>query len=212
MAHKGAEIRARRAWTDLQRAGHDAAFTVARKPDFWEERNYRAMVANRRQERVLWLRDYLTELVVCSIYSVQGWWLLILEWRAGGWREGRVTGVGDHGSRRGKASGDGWACNTGLLRRVKPLKHVAPEWRAANSSEVIWTGDKASGYNGQLPISSAVKIFSPRGVIRAPTGMNLIAGANPGAGSQAARCNSPKIFFNYCKIKTPFSLSDRAFC
>ena len=48
------------------------------------------MVANRRQERVLWLRDYLTELVVCSIYRVQGRWLLILEWRPGGRREGRL--------------------------------------------------------------------------------------------------------------------------
>lgn len=59
---------------------------------------------------------------------------------------------------------------------------MAPEWRAANSGEVIGTGDKASGYDGQLPISSAVKIFSPRGVIRAPTGTNRIADANPGAG------------------------------
>jgi hypothetical protein len=101
-------------------------------------------VANWGQERVLWLRDYLMELVVCSIYSVHGWWLLILEWRAGGRREGRVTGVGYRGSHRGKASGDGWACNTGLLRCVKPLRHVAPEWRAANSGEVIWTGDKES--------------------------------------------------------------------
>jgi hypothetical protein len=41
---------------------------------------------------VLWLRDYLTELVVCSIYSVQGRWLLILEWCASGQRDGRVTG------------------------------------------------------------------------------------------------------------------------
>jgi hypothetical protein len=47
------------------------------------------MVANRRQERVLWLRDYLTELVVFAIYSVQGRWLLILEWRAGDRREGK---------------------------------------------------------------------------------------------------------------------------
>jgi hypothetical protein len=95
------------------------------------------MVANRRQERLLWLRDYLTELVVCSIYSVQGRWLLILEWRAGGRRMGRLTRVGYRGSHRGKASGDGWACNTGLLRRVKPLRHMAPERRAANSGEDI---------------------------------------------------------------------------
>jgi hypothetical protein len=43
-------------------------------------------VANQRQERVLWLRDYLTELALCLIYSVQERWLPILEWRAGGQR------------------------------------------------------------------------------------------------------------------------------
>jgi hypothetical protein len=57
--------------------------------------------------------------------------------------------------------------------------HPSDGWQ--NSGEVIWTGDKASGYGGQLPISSTVKIFSPRGVIRAPTGMNRIDDVNPGA-------------------------------
>jgi hypothetical protein len=33
---------------------------------------------------VLWLRDYLTELAVCLIYSVQERWPPILEWRGGG--------------------------------------------------------------------------------------------------------------------------------
>ena len=112
------------------------------------------MVANRRQERVLWLRDYLTELVVCSIYSVQGRWLLILEWRAGGRRMGRLTRVGYRGSHRGKASGDGWACNTGLLRRVKPLRHMAPERRAAKYGGGIWDGGKGSYVDGQLPNTS----------------------------------------------------------
>jgi hypothetical protein len=75
---------------DQQKAGHDTAFAEGRKSDLGEERNWRAMVTNRRQERVLWLRDYLMELVVCSIYRVQGRWLLILAWRAGGQREGRL--------------------------------------------------------------------------------------------------------------------------
>jgi hypothetical protein len=47
------------------------------------------MVANRRHKRVLWLRDYLTELAVCSIYSIPEQWLLILGWRAGGRRARR---------------------------------------------------------------------------------------------------------------------------
>jgi hypothetical protein len=41
---------------------------------------------------VLWLRDYLADLTTCSIYRAQGWWLLNLEWRAGGRREGRALG------------------------------------------------------------------------------------------------------------------------
>jgi hypothetical protein len=32
---------------------------------------------------VLWLRDDPMELMACLIYSARGWWLLILEWRAG---------------------------------------------------------------------------------------------------------------------------------
>jgi hypothetical protein len=54
--------------------------------------------------------------------------------------------------------------------------------QVANSGEAIWTGREASGYCGQPMVSSAVKIFSPRGVIRTPVGTNRIAGANPGAG------------------------------
>jgi hypothetical protein len=66
------------------------------------------MVANRRQERLLWLRDYLTELVVYLIYSVQERWPLILDWRAGG-RRGR--GALEHtigGHNRGNLTGDHW--------------------------------------------------------------------------------------------------------
>jgi hypothetical protein len=62
----------------------------------------------RRQERVLWLRDYLTELAVCLIYSVQERWPPILDWRAGG-RKGR--GALAHmfgGHNRGNLTGDNW--------------------------------------------------------------------------------------------------------
>jgi hypothetical protein len=45
-------------------------------------------VANRRQERVLWLCDYLTVLAVRLIYSVQERWRPVLDWHAGG-RRGR---------------------------------------------------------------------------------------------------------------------------
>jgi hypothetical protein len=39
---------------------------------------------------MLLLRDDLTELGVCSIYSIPERWLLIWSWRAGGRREGRA--------------------------------------------------------------------------------------------------------------------------
>jgi hypothetical protein len=55
-------------------------------------------VANRRQERVLWLRDDPTELMACLIYSAQGWWLLILEWRAGDRGGGELLVQGYHGT------------------------------------------------------------------------------------------------------------------
>jgi hypothetical protein len=59
---------------------------------------------------------------------------------------------------------------------------VAIALQVANSGEAIWTGREASGYGGQPLVSSAVNIFSPRGVIQAPVDTNRIADVNPGAG------------------------------
>jgi hypothetical protein len=64
------------------------------------------MVANRRQERVLGLRDYLAELMACSIYRARGRWLFNLEWRAGGRREGRALVQELRGFHRGRLTGD----------------------------------------------------------------------------------------------------------
>jgi hypothetical protein len=74
---------------------------------------------------VLWLRDYLTELAMCSIYSVQERWLPILEWRAGGRREGRLLAQGIRGYHRGKVTGDEQTRFSGLLRRGNALMHMA---------------------------------------------------------------------------------------
>jgi hypothetical protein len=46
------------------------------------------------------------------------------------------------------------------------------------------------------PTSSYAKDLSPRVIIRTPRGTNHNAGVNPGAGSPAARCNAPEIFFS----------------
>jgi hypothetical protein len=74
---------------------------------------------------VLWLRDYLTELAVCSIYSVQERWLPILEWCASGRREGRLLAQGIHGYHRGKVTGDEWTRFSGLLRCANAVRHMA---------------------------------------------------------------------------------------
>jgi hypothetical protein len=89
---------------------------------------------------------------------------------------------------------------------------VAIAWQVANSGKAIWTSREASGYGGQHLVSSMVKIFSPRCVIRAPPGTNRIAGANPGAGVTGGKVHCTTIFISYYTIKTLFSLSDRAIC
>ena len=55
-------------WNKLATA---RALSRWRKTYLGRKRNWRAVVANRRQERLLWLRDYLTELMVYLIYNVQ---------------------------------------------------------------------------------------------------------------------------------------------
>jgi hypothetical protein len=74
-----------RTWDELATA---RVLSRWRKTELGRKRNWRAVVANRRQGRVLWRRDYLTELAVCLIYSMQERWPPILDWRAGG-RRGR---------------------------------------------------------------------------------------------------------------------------
>jgi hypothetical protein len=58
---------------------------------------------------------------------------------------------------------------------------VASEWQAADSGEVTWTGCRASGYGGQLTVSSMVKIFSLSVVIRTPESTNRSTGEDLGA-------------------------------
>jgi hypothetical protein len=47
-------------------------------------------VNNLRHEWVRWMLDYLAELMARSIYRIRGRWLMNLDWRAGGRREGRA--------------------------------------------------------------------------------------------------------------------------
>jgi hypothetical protein len=52
--------------------------------------NWRVVVANRRQERVLRLGDNLTQQTVPPIYSGTKWWPVNLIWRGGGQRVRRA--------------------------------------------------------------------------------------------------------------------------
>jgi hypothetical protein len=110
-------------------------FTVARKIDLGEMRNWEALVDDQRQGLVHCMRNYLAELTGASIYRVLRRWRLILRRRAGGRREGKCTGAGDRGFHRGKASGDGQTYYYGSLRRVKAPRHVAHRRQAANADK-----------------------------------------------------------------------------
>jgi hypothetical protein len=80
------------------------------------------------------------------------------------WARGRRGGESPqhnyHGVHRGKGSGGIWAIYYDLLRHGNASKYVVPLRQAANFGDGISTGRGASGYGGQLTISSVVKIFS----------------------------------------------------
>jgi hypothetical protein len=63
-----------------------------------------------RHGLVRWVRNYLEELMTCSIYKARGWWLMYLVWRAGGQREGRALAQEMHGFHRGLTTGDDRTC------------------------------------------------------------------------------------------------------
>jgi hypothetical protein len=59
-----------------------------------------------RHGLVCWVRDYLAELMACSIYRARGRWLLNLAWRVGGRRGRRLLAQMIRGPHRGVTSGD----------------------------------------------------------------------------------------------------------
>jgi hypothetical protein len=86
---------------------------------------------------VCWVRDYLAELMAHSIYRAQGRWLVNLEWRASGRREGRALAQEMRGFHRGKVTGDERTRQGELLLRGRAPRHVATDQQAANSGELI---------------------------------------------------------------------------
>jgi hypothetical protein len=65
--------------------------------DLGQVRIWEALVNDKRQELVLWMRNNLAELTRASIYRVHQRWRPILRRCAGGRREGRFTTVGYRG-------------------------------------------------------------------------------------------------------------------
>jgi hypothetical protein len=63
--------------------------TAARRTKLGEERNWKALVDNPRQGLVQWMRNYLAEPRVRSIYRLRGWWHMNLGWCGGGRRRKR---------------------------------------------------------------------------------------------------------------------------
>jgi hypothetical protein len=109
-----ARTSSKEAWTDLQKAGHGEAFTVARKTDLGEERNWGAMVANWMEGLVLWLRDNLAEITGAWIYRAQWRWCPIWRRCAGDRRKEKVPDVNYHGSHRLRSyDGHWWAITAG---------------------------------------------------------------------------------------------------
>jgi hypothetical protein len=63
---------------------------------------------------VAWVLDYLTDPKAHSIYRLQGWWHVNLEWRGGGRRRRVALVRAISGFHRGGLTGDNRTCMTRL--------------------------------------------------------------------------------------------------
>jgi hypothetical protein len=108
-------------------------FAAAQSTKLGEEGNSPAMVANWRQEWVLWLRDNMAQHTRPSIYRSAKRWCPILKGETGGREERWVTSVNYRGAPRGNASGDKLTSYGYLLRRGTSSKHVV-----TIASELRW--------------------------------------------------------------------------
>jgi hypothetical protein len=83
--------------------------------DLGEIPNWGALVDDLRHKLVYWMLDYLAEPMAHSIYRIRERWLMNLDWRAGGRREGRALSQGIGGFHRGEVTGDQRTCLIELL-------------------------------------------------------------------------------------------------
>jgi hypothetical protein len=137
-----------------------------------------------RHELVYWMRDYLAKSMARSIYRARGRWLLNLEWRAGGRREGM--------SHRGDLP---WRSSVEELRRLLDSHYGSRrrgKWHKAWRNRDEWCLSRGrllghiAGASGHGNRRNRAKIFSPGVVIRTLLSMNHNVDDDRGAGSPAA--------------------------
>jgi hypothetical protein len=97
---------------------------------------------------------------------------------------------------------------------VKLLGTWHTDGKRPTPARSISVGRRPSGYgelsSDRVRANPGAKIFySPR-LSTLRWARIAATGTNPGAGSPAARCAAPKIFFRHCTIRTPFRAPDRA--
>jgi hypothetical protein len=172
------------AWTDLQRAGHNEVFMVARKPDLGEERNWGSTVANRRWGLGHWAHNNLADLVDHSIYKSQRRWRPIWRRCAGGRKKEKVPGVNYRGSHRLRSYCGHWWAITAGNDVVKGSRRGAIMVNGVHLGDNRSATSSASGWATERPQCSEFihgETFSPGVVIRALLGPNRSADANPSA-------------------------------
>jgi hypothetical protein len=153
--------------------------------DLGEMGNLEALVDDRRWELVLWMCDYPTELMACSIYRVRERWCPIRRDCVGGWEE-EMSHCGDLS----------WRSLVAKLRRL-PGSHYGMrrrgKWPKAWCNQrqrwqpQRWSHGHVVGQVGivtgwpQCPKLIRDEIFLPSSTIHPPEARIVAADANPGA-------------------------------
>jgi hypothetical protein len=181
-----------------------------------EVSNSEALVNNWRQVLVLWMGNYPTEFMACSIYRVRERCCPIWRDCAGDWEGGWVTAVIYHCNPRAfelRRLLDG---HYGSWRHDKRPKVWRPhgEWRTRQ----WWPLGHVAGANRWiaehtvLPSSSTTRSFTRGSLSMINSGVNRGDGTNPRTRSQVVRYLNLAIWSEHCTIALPFSQSDRDYC
>jgi hypothetical protein len=185
--------------------------------DLGEVGNWEALVDDRRQELVLWMRNNLVELTGAAIYRLHRRWRPIWRKCVGSLREGLShCGVLPWHSvaeelRRSLVNYYGWQQHGERVTawrnhderrtpRRRSLGHIADKWMMRQSGHSVATPSSARSFHHEsLSTRYWARIIEPAW-IRA-------------RGSPAARGDAPKDLFQpTVQWETPFRVPDRALC